>query len=638
MNKEPVKVEKTYTAGTLTYTKSTMFLAMALVLLGVFTYSLAVAFVPKIIPLRLKDLGCSNTLLVFIMSTLGQVLNMTICPWVSFKSDRYRSQRWGRRFPFIFYTMPMMCTSWLLFAFVDSESALLVKALAPWAEIAPATMTIILLAIIVVIYQFFLMFVGSVIYYIYNDIIPPQFLTRFMGAVQITGTLAVAFFNFFIFGQSLTNYRWVFIGITIVYAVGMSLMCLLVKEPRFPEPDANEKRQSKGIRAMITFMQESFSHRFYWYAFCGNAAVAVAGATAIFNVFYQKDMGMSLSQIGNLNGWTSLIGTGLVFAIAVLGTPFIDRWHPVRISVFCLLFGQMGTLLDCKWIFFTPPVEVFFWGTLMISQVTFLLRFRAISNMPALMRLYPKSRFGQFCSAGSMFRSLMVLLFSLVLGGFIDILKEQLQLGDYAYRFIFLWVLFFNIIGIFCYIMMYREFLRLGGFQGYKAPAPWTQEGLEAMPVTECTKPHKTAVNIAVWSMSASVGVLLLWSVFMYFLARTQQAEEAAKYYLLRCVPATAIVLAGYVAMSLKATRAKVLPHHSILVITAIMTVLLMISFGVENFLAFNADKATLAPGMLFFEIITLAILLAMLFFYLYLESKIGKNKTENSTKDCGKK
>ena len=63
-----------------------------------------------------------------------------------------------------------------------------------------------------------------------------------------------------------------------------------------------------------------------------------------------------------------------------------------------------------------------------------------------------------------------------------------------------------------------------------------------------------------------------------------------------------------------------------------------MISFGVENFLAFNADKATLAPGMLFFEIITLAILLAMLFFYLYLESKIGKNKTENSTKDCGKK
>ena len=71
MNKEPVKGEKTYTAGTLTYTKSTMLLAMALVLLGVFTYSLAVAFVPKIIPLRLKDLGCSNTLLVFIMSTMA---------------------------------------------------------------------------------------------------------------------------------------------------------------------------------------------------------------------------------------------------------------------------------------------------------------------------------------------------------------------------------------------------------------------------------------------------------------------------------------------------------------------------------------------------------------------------------------
>ena len=186
--------------------------------------------------------------------------------------------------------------------------------------------------------------------------------------------------------------------------------------------------------------------------------------------------------------------------------------------------------------------------------------------------------------------------------------------------------------------MMYREFLRLGGFQGYKAPAPWTKEGLEVMPVTECTQPHKTAVNIAVWSMSASVGILLLWSIFMYFFANSQQADAAAKYYLLRCVPAAAIVLAGYVAMSLKAVRAQTLPHHSILVITAIMTVLLMISFGVENFLAFKTEKTTLAPGMLFFEITTLAILLAMLFFYLYLESKIGKNKTENSTKDCGKK
>ena len=187
--KEPVL----YTAGPLTYTRGKLLLTMALIILGVFVYAVSVMFVPKIIPLRLKDLGCSNTLLIFIMSTFAQVLNMTVCPWVSFKSDRYRSKRWGRRFPFIFYTMPMMCAAWLLFAFVDTESALLLKAIEPYIALSPATMTIILLAIIVIIYQFFFMFVGSVIYYIYNDLIPPQFMTRFMGVIQILSSLAAAF-------------------------------------------------------------------------------------------------------------------------------------------------------------------------------------------------------------------------------------------------------------------------------------------------------------------------------------------------------------------------------------------------------------------------------------------------------------
>ena len=107
MPEADVKEPELYKAGTLTYTRSSMLLTMAMVILGVFIYSISVTFVPKVVPLRLKELGCSNTLLIFIMSTFGQILNMTVCPWVSFKSDRFRSKRWGRRFPFIFYTMPM---------------------------------------------------------------------------------------------------------------------------------------------------------------------------------------------------------------------------------------------------------------------------------------------------------------------------------------------------------------------------------------------------------------------------------------------------------------------------------------------------------------------------------------------------
>ena len=213
----------------------------------------------------------------------------------------------------------------------------------------------------------------------------------------------------------------------------------------------------------------------------------------------------------------------------------------------------------------------------------------------------------------------------MLLGLFMDFLKEKLQLGDYAYRYIYAWTLFFNIIGIFCYLMMYREFLRLGGYTGYKAPAPWAPGGLEPMPVTEFSNPHKLAIGLSVYSMICSMGVLLLWSVFMYFTARNQQAAAAANHYLLRCLPLAAVLLAGYYAMGNMALKAGKLPHHGMLVLSAIMTVLLTISFAVENFLAFRMSKGTLAPNMLFYELITMAILLAMLFFYLALERKSNK-------------
>jgi len=66
------------------------------------------AVVPSILPLKLKDLGAPNWLMGVIMTTGPGILNMTICPWVSFKSDRFRS-RWGRRIPFIILTMPFLC-------------------------------------------------------------------------------------------------------------------------------------------------------------------------------------------------------------------------------------------------------------------------------------------------------------------------------------------------------------------------------------------------------------------------------------------------------------------------------------------------------------------------------------------------
>ncbi|MBR2720813.1 MAG: hypothetical protein IKB74_05695, partial [Lentisphaeria bacterium] len=106
-------------------------------------------------------------------------------------------------------------------------------------------------------------------------------------------------------------------------------------------------------------------------------------------------------------------------------------------------------------------------------------------------------------------------------------------------------------------------------------------------------------------------------------------ASAAASGYLKLCIPLAAVLLAGYFIMSKASEKSDPLPHHGMLVLSAIMTVLLTVSFCIENFLAFSMEKSSLAPRMFFFELISMAILLAMLFFYLALEKKSNKTITQ---------
>lgn len=84
----------------------------------------------------------------------------------------------------------------------------------------------IVLAIGVVIFKFFYMFVGSVYHYIPNDVIPPQFLTRYYGCMSILGSAATAAFNYFCFEYVLSHFSLMLWGTIIFYTVAMGFMCL----------------------------------------------------------------------------------------------------------------------------------------------------------------------------------------------------------------------------------------------------------------------------------------------------------------------------------------------------------------------------------------------------------------------------
>ncbi|MFM8717224.1 MAG: hypothetical protein ACKOF3_10680 [Spartobacteria bacterium] len=80
----------------------------AWLLWGDLCYQMMEVVTPAIIPLKLQHLDAPNWAIALIITTLPGMLNMTVCPWVSFKSDRHRWPR-GRRIPYIMSTLPFLC-------------------------------------------------------------------------------------------------------------------------------------------------------------------------------------------------------------------------------------------------------------------------------------------------------------------------------------------------------------------------------------------------------------------------------------------------------------------------------------------------------------------------------------------------
>jgi hypothetical protein len=119
--------------------------------------------------------------------------------------------------------------------------------------------------------------------------------------------------------------------------------------------------------------------------------------------------------------------------------------------------------MSLVWIFVTLPGNYFFWlniGNAIIGA--FLLALVGTAGLPSEMRIFPQSRFGQFCSAQAMLRSTFTVFAGVLAGAFMDLVKYLCNGSDYSYRFIFVWMVVFGLISTIFLIKVYIEWHRLG--------------------------------------------------------------------------------------------------------------------------------------------------------------------------------
>ena len=594
---------KIYHCGPLTYTRMALVVVVVGLLWGDFCFVFMETVVRfSVLPLKLKSLGGPNWSMGLILTTIPAILNATVCPFISFTSDRYRS-RWGRRIPFILWSLPFICASLLLMGFSVELSDYLQTHVPLLSHYAPATVTIAMIGIFMFMYSFFDQFVMSVFWCLFNDVIPPEVVGRVMGLVRLVSTLSGAIFNWFVFQYAQNHMREIMLGTAILYLIAFGIVCLLVKEGEYPPVEGELPADRQGMGWIKTFFTECFTHKFYWLVFSAGAFGAIGGAANMFNLFFLRQMQLTDGQIGKATALGSLFTMAAIYFAAV----FVDRWHPIRVNMYAGVFRVVSYATGWVWIFVTLPGDTFFWMFLGMNAINaFLVALDGTAAYPLQMRLLPKSRFAQFCSAQAMLKSVCTIGAGVCAGAFIDVIQHFCKDPDFAYRLAFIWNLVFVGASAVTMLLVYRHWQRLGGFAHFHPPAPWSSTGKEEAPIVPSVGPQSWWLQFALRLFDAIMIVSVLGIPVVMGWMHARGADLAFKWFGQALLPLSVLtwMLWVYVkrGIHLDLQRARNneplrngIPHHGMLMGVAVQFLLMRALWIVQLVITINLHMETAA-------------------------------------------
>ncbi len=459
---EPSSPEKNkYSVNGLTYTKMGLIAVFSWLLFGGFIFSVMELVKPGVLPLFLMGkagkVETSMSITNLMMVVVPGITGLLIGPAVSFKSDRYRGKH-GRRIPYITWTIPPLVLAlvgiglapYYRDAFVKMGGAFL---------LSPKMATVTLVGFFVVMFHVFDEFVNSVFWYLFADVVPEAFIGRFVALFNLVGGGAAMVFNGFMLPYAETHMQWIFLGAAVAYLVGFYVMCWNVKEGEYPPPDDLGENPSI-LKQIKVYVVECFSHPIYIYTFLSTACMAFAmGASAGMIIFHRDGINLSMDDIGTAGMYISFAGMVLAYPSGWA----VDKWHPIRITLL-----MVAPLTAAQFIAFYFMRD---WTTYVLFQggtLVFTALFNA-AGVPMLIRIFPKDKFGQFCSCNGMVRSTARMIGGVFAGFFIDYMTD-FSADKFAFRWVYVWIGVFQVAGLVALWLMYIKWKSMGGDASYVPP------------------------------------------------------------------------------------------------------------------------------------------------------------------------
>ncbi len=454
--------KKLWHAGTLTYTTGGLILLGLYLLGGDFPWALKDRAVQPSATVLIKDvIGVPEVIYGLIIVSFPNFTNLVLAPIVSYVSDRHRS-RWGRRIPFLMFTTPFIVTGLFLLGFTPFLGGWLHEAV---PSISKQSGMLIFFCIAWVLLDFGTTLSGSLFNALVNDVVPPEMVGRFFGLFRMVSLGAGIFFNKWLFAKVETHTVWIFLGIGILYGLGLLLLCLKVKEGSYPppvvEPPPADGRRGEGVyfrvmRSVITYFRQSFSLPYYrWYMVA--VAMAALSFTPInyFAIQYAGKLGIAKQQFGHYLVITYLFSLVLSYLLGAIA----DRFHPLRAGIAALV-GYFIVMV-CGWFLLTDAAN---FGVIFVTHGIISGCYMTLTaSLPS--RLVPRELYAQFGSAVGLVNAFLLMIIGPVFGGVLDLMGCN-------YRLLFIIGGVIALAAILLMIKVYRNFMNRGGDTAYTAPMP----------------------------------------------------------------------------------------------------------------------------------------------------------------------
>jgi len=451
--------KKTYRRGTLRYTLRGLFVLALWLLWGDFAFTFFESIFGRFIPLYLKDLHASNSLIGVMTGSIAGLVNILFLPNISQWSDHTRS-RFGRRIPFLYVVTPLTVASLVGVGFAPEIAAWLRPHLllrfAP--VISEGTLVLALLCVLVVSYHFFNMVLVNAYNWLLRDVVPQELMARFLSWFRLVGTLASFAFLRFVFPLTLSHRKEVFLCVGGFYLAGFLLMCFNVREGEYPAPPLQEHRPGL-LQSFALYFRECLALPIYRNFFLVYVlAVAATTCAGPFSVLFTREtLGLDMEAMGKIFAWGSAIGLLVYFPAGWL----CDRFNPLGVTLGALI-GLVAVSVAAYFLVHNRESFLVYTVILAVPSVGW-----GLGSLAATMKLFPEEKFGQFSSALNVFACGFLIIGNYLVGKLMDLANSD-------YRLTFLWSAALFALALYPMALVYRDWKRCGGPRHYVAPLPST--------------------------------------------------------------------------------------------------------------------------------------------------------------------